>query len=124
MKRPKIGGFQLFTHTALILGGWGFYIFGLTQLDGVSSHIYRTVIIVFGVEVIFLVGLTISWIAHHLALHHKLGPRKTITNATWNYEKDWIGYKIEGDFNKLKQAQVVIATCNHEKSIKTFEIEK
>lgn len=122
MKRPKINGFQLFTHTLLMIGAWGLYIFGLTQQKNIPPHVYHVVIIVLGFEVIFLVALTISWVVHHLMLHRKLGPRKAITKAIWNYESDWLHYKIQGDFDTLKQAQVVTITCDHDKNIKIFEI--
>lgn len=121
MKRPEINGFQIFTHTVLMLGGWGLYVFGLTRLSGIPPHVYHAVIIVLGLEAIFLVGFTISWIMHHLMLHQKFGPRKTITKATWNYERDWLDYQIKGDFTKLRHAKVVTVTCDPEKKLKIFE---
>lgn len=124
MYRPKISRFQMLTHTLLMIGGWGIYIYGLTCLQDIPAHVYQAVAIVLVLEAIFLISLTISWIVHHLSIHRTLGPRKMVTPAVWNYEKDWSGYSIVGNFDDLKRQQVIIVTCDPETKIKAFQPEK
>lgn len=121
MYRPKISKLQMLAHALLMMGGWGVYVYGLTRLQGIPSQAYQAVAIVLGLEAIFLIGLTISWIVHHLSIHRTLGPRKMVTPAVWNYEKDWSGYNIIGNFDDLKHQQVIIVTCDSETKIKTFQ---
>jgi len=107
-----------------MIGGWGIYVYGLTRLQGIPSHAYQAVAIVLGLEAIFLISLTISWIIHHLSIHRTLGPRKMVTSAVWNYEKDWSGYNTIGNFEDLKHQQVIIVTCDPETKVKVFQPEK
>lgn len=124
MYRPKISKFQMLTHILLMIGGWGMYAYGLTRLQGIPSQAYQAVVIVLGLEAIFLISLTISWIVHHLSIHRTLGPRKMVTPAVWNYEKDWSGYNIIGNFDDLKHQQVIIVSCDPETKVKVFQPEK
>jgi hypothetical protein len=124
MYRPKISKFQILAHAFLMIGGWGIYAYGLTRLQDIPSQVYQAVAIVLGLEAIFLISLTISWIIHHLSIHRTLGPRKMVTPAVWHYERDWSGYNIVGNFDDLKHQQVIIVTCDPETKLKVFQSEK
>lgn len=124
MKRPKISKFQIIIHTFLMIGAWGIYGYGLIQIEDLPPQAYQAVVIVLVLEAIFLISLTISWIVHHLSIHRKLGPRKMVTNAVWTYEKDWFGYKVDGDFDDLKHQQVITVICHPDTKIKVFQPEK
>ncbi len=111
-------------HALIAIFGWGLFVHWwnrvLPQIDPEDGVI--ALVFISG-TVLITVITTFMWVRYNIGIFRRKGPRKTLTHASENHGKDFLGRKIESPgAGSLKTARFLIVSV--EGDVKKYEATK
>lgn len=101
------GRWRVVAHVGLVTLGWvGFvWLWSLVLVRPWDSADLRVLILG---TLLIVPLLTLAWVAHNLALHRRLGPRRQVRAVAPHYVQDFNGRAVVADFDELRSAPRVV----------------
>lgn len=108
--RTSVGSWKFrVLHGLLLALGWllmaGSWVLVLTSPNALLGT--TTLLIVIGVSLVLFPLVTLHWVLHNRRIFLRKGPRLTSANPPLQYNQDWTGREVHGDFPALRQEPVV-----------------
>jgi len=104
---PLRGWPQRLLHLALLVVGWGLFIWGWHDVLGQHWDTTALIWLIVG-SLVLLPAMTIAWVLHNVGIHRRKGPRTGLRKVDETYRHDWNGREIAADFAALAHANVVV----------------
>ena len=58
------------------------------------------------------VAVTSWWVRHNLAIYRRRGPRKQVPQATMAFVEDFLGRRLDADWDRLRDAPTITVTID------------
>ncbi|MDP1809018.1 MAG: hypothetical protein Q8L35_05710 [Actinomycetota bacterium] len=103
--------------TAILAWGVFAYLWFLTFAYKITS--YRPYFELAGVALTAaaIVAITQIWVWHNLRIWRRKGARKKIPEATFDFSRDWLGRRVEAQWDELKKDSFIKIMIEGDKKI-------
>lgn len=117
MRAASLSGWpQRLLHTAVVLAGWGLFVWGWYEVLGRPWDSRALWWLIVGCLIV-LPLVTIAWTLHNIGIHRRKGPRQGRPQIELSYAQDWNGREVVADWSALADARVVSIETNGNRKV-------